>query len=286
MLDLTSPHIRAALAQRIKTEYDQASIKLYDEDARNYLGASSIGKECERDLYYDFRWFRKPSFIGRIMRLFQRGHREEPIAIAHYRLLDFVVNDIDPDTGKQWRFKAIHGHFGGGCDGRGFLPKRYEYYNEIGYEIKTANLNQFNQVKKQGVRKWKPHYASQMDVYGKAWGLKYFVFIVVCKNDDETHFEIYECDYANADAMLARGFRIVGARRPPPKIANSPTFSVCKICDSVGVCHGQRMPPKNCRTCTQSEPGFNSTWLCNANDDHIIPDEVIRKGCENWEPIQ
>lgn len=285
MNDLSNPHIRVEMARRIFDDYNAASVEIFTEEPRKYLGASAIGGECERDLWYDFRWFRRPSFDGRMLRLFQRGHREEPFAIRHLRNRGFTVNEIDPETGKQFRFSGIHGHFGGGCDGRGFLPVRYNYANEVGFEFKTANEKQFAKFKKEGVRKWKPKYAAQMDVYGRAWELRYFVFAVVNKNNDDVWFEIYECDWANADAMLARGFRIVGSRVPPAKLAASPTFTVCKYCDSAGVCHGQRMPPRNCRTCSKSIPSFNGQWHCE-HADAIIPPEIMPNGCDMWAPIQ
>jgi len=44
---------------------------------RSHLGGSMIGKKCSRELYYSFRWFKRPAFQGRILRLFDRGHAEE-----------------------------------------------------------------------------------------------------------------------------------------------------------------------------------------------------------------
>ena len=35
-----------------------------------HLGASIIGKDCERALWYDFRWVTRWAFTGRMLRLF------------------------------------------------------------------------------------------------------------------------------------------------------------------------------------------------------------------------
>lgn len=48
-----------------------------DRPFRNHLGGSQIGRKCDRELYYIFRWFRRPTFEGRMLRLFDRGHKEE-----------------------------------------------------------------------------------------------------------------------------------------------------------------------------------------------------------------
>ena len=52
----------------------------YERDAnegfRTHLGASLIGKACERALWYDFRWTTKAKFPGRVLRLFETGIRD------------------------------------------------------------------------------------------------------------------------------------------------------------------------------------------------------------------
>jgi len=48
-----------------------------EDPFRAHLGGSIIGRKCERELYYSFHWFRRPTFKGRLLRLFDRGHKEE-----------------------------------------------------------------------------------------------------------------------------------------------------------------------------------------------------------------
>ena len=47
------------------------------EPVRSHLGASEIGHDCNRYLWYKFRWFFYETFSGRMYRLFERGHLEE-----------------------------------------------------------------------------------------------------------------------------------------------------------------------------------------------------------------
>ena len=47
-----------------------------DDGFRLHLGASQIGKSCERALWYDFRWATPARFPGRILRLFETGQLE------------------------------------------------------------------------------------------------------------------------------------------------------------------------------------------------------------------
>jgi hypothetical protein len=65
------------VAENILTEIDAYCVETYGDGHRNHLGASLIGNECKRYLWYVFRWCFKENFDGRIYRLFNRGHREE-----------------------------------------------------------------------------------------------------------------------------------------------------------------------------------------------------------------
>jgi hypothetical protein len=281
---MSSPHVRAALANRMLKEYDEASIAIFREGHRNHLGASVIGEPCEARNWFAWRWIHNANPGGRMYRLFQRGHREEPFVFMHLRQAGHTINELDPTTGKQWRLSALHGHFGGSCDGRGFLPARYEYEYEVGYEVKTANLKQFRKCKADGVAKWKPKYARQMDVYGRAWGLRYFVFTVVCKDDDETYFEIYECNYNDADRAHEKAERVITARTRPARISDHPSFSECRYCDFHNHCHKGAMPEVNCRSCKFAVPSFDGKWFCEGYNA-IIPDDVITVGCNAWKSI-
>lgn len=51
---------------------------LLPQKHRPYLGMSQIGHECERYLWYCFRWAFLEEITPRLNRLFERGHREEP----------------------------------------------------------------------------------------------------------------------------------------------------------------------------------------------------------------
>ncbi|HEX8349957.1 MAG TPA: hypothetical protein VF598_08335, partial [Hymenobacter sp.] len=53
-----------------------------DGGFRSHLGASVIGRECGRQIWYGWRWARKPKFQARMLRLFNRGHLEEARFIA------------------------------------------------------------------------------------------------------------------------------------------------------------------------------------------------------------
>jgi hypothetical protein len=75
--DLDAPGVATALAKRIKEDIDEYCVRTYDGGHRSHLGASLIGRECKRYLWYVFRWCLHEKTTGRQQRLFNRGHREE-----------------------------------------------------------------------------------------------------------------------------------------------------------------------------------------------------------------
>lgn len=75
--DLAAPGVAKAMAKAISDSIDAYCVDAYDDGHRKHLGASVIGDDCSRKLWYIFRWCYHKKFDGRMQRLFNRGHREE-----------------------------------------------------------------------------------------------------------------------------------------------------------------------------------------------------------------
>ena len=138
---------------------------------RPHLGASLLGHDCLRYLFYVFRWQTDPP-EGRLARLFETGHREEARIIAELRAIGVDVHDRDPVTGDQYRFTALGGHMAGSFDGiieSGLLeaPKARDLL-----ELKTSNARQFAELQRKGVAAAKPLHRIQIEVYLAAFGLE------------------------------------------------------------------------------------------------------------------
>src|SRR5687768_13352697 len=158
---------------------------------RSHLGASIIGNECERSLWYSFRWATRVQHAGRLLRLFQTGHLEEARLVKDLRAAGVTVMDVDPNSGKQWSFAAVDGHFGGSADGIviGLLeaPKTAHLL-----EVKTHNQKSFAALQKHGVEKSKPNHYAQMQVYLSMLGLERAFYLALNKNDETIHSERIE----------------------------------------------------------------------------------------------
>lgn len=90
-LSLDAPGVASKIAQRVLTEIDAYCVRTYDGGHRKHLGASLIGRDCKRFLWYVFRWCRRSPTDGRRQRLFNRGHREEDRFIEWLEGIGFKI---------------------------------------------------------------------------------------------------------------------------------------------------------------------------------------------------
>lgn len=245
------------------------------DDRRDHLGASVIGGECERELWLGFRWATRKNFDGRLLRLFDTGHLEEPRLVSDLRAIGCTVMDVDPDTGRQWTVRDDeNGHFGGSADGVALgVPEAPKTWHLV--EFKTSNEKKFKTLETKGVRETQPKHFAQMQVYMHLLGLTRALYLAKNKNTDELYCERVKHDAAFAIQTIEKARRIVFSPTPPPR-PFKPDFYLCKFCDHRGTCHEGALPERNCRTCIHSEPAEDGTWIC-AMAALVIPPEEQRK---------
>jgi len=248
---------------------------------RWHLGASVIGKECAREIYYSYRWAKTIEFEGRMLRLFDRGHREEERFIGWLRAVGATVWDRTPD-GKQLRVpSAVSGHFGGSKDGVALNIPGVEQPVYLLTEFKTHNDKSFKNLVKNGVEESKPAHFIQMQVYGGLSELPLALYLAINKNDDALHAELIPIVPEVLHNTVLRATTIITSNRPPQRISNSPSFYKCKFCDFSPVCHKKELPAVNCRTCNYSRPVENGDWYCSAFSFLLTKDieEQAHNGC-------
>ena len=243
---------------------------------RDHLGASLIGKSCERALWYDFRWATLQQFSGRILRLFETGNLEEARLVRNLRMTGATVLEVDPETGRQWRVEAHGGHFGGSLDavaiGLREAPKTWHVV-----EFKTHSAKSFRDLGAKGVAVSKPQHWAQMQIYMHLTGLDRALYVAVCKDTDALHVERVHADRAAAERLLDRARRVIEAKRPPSRISEDPTWWECRFCDHRAVCHDGAAAESNCRTCLHST-ALEGGWHC-GRLDRMLDGAAQRAGC-------
>ncbi|MCA3380183.1 MAG: PD-(D/E)XK nuclease family protein [Roseomonas sp.] len=244
---------------------------------RQHLGASGIGAECERAIWYSFRWATRARHAGRMLRLFETGHMAEARFVANLRRIGVTVMEIDPDTGRQWNVRDATGHFGGSMDAIAVgFPEAIKAWHVC--EFKTHSAKSFAALQKDGVAKSKPMHAAQMQVYMHLSGIERAFYLAVNKDTDELYQERLHYDAAEAMRLLARAERIINATRPPGRVSNDPAWWQCRFCDHHDKCHGDALPERHCRSCLHSSAEAEGRWHC-ARHDVALDAKTQAQGC-------
>lgn len=281
-MKLIHPHEREAISNQIKADINEYCRVTYDDGHRNHLGASLVGRPCERELWYTYRWVESGHFDGRMQRLFNRGHKEE------HRWIEWLLGIgcqvwATTETGEQVRVNGVGGHFGGSLDSTIILPERYGIPEPMLGEYKTYKDKTFQKLVKEGVKRVKPDHFAQMSIYGRKRQLRYGLYCPINKNDDDIRPEIVELDWGYGQDLERKAEAVITSQYPPPRINESPSFHVCKFCNYNKVCHEGKPYEKNCRSCLYAVPVDNGEWKCHAFNN-IIPKDFIPKGCDFWKP--
>lgn len=256
------------------------------ERFRRHLGASGLGDECARKVWYNFRWYTNKKLDGRMIRLFNRGHLEEGRFIAMLLTAGIQVYQQD-ENGNQYRIAFSNGHGGGSGDGIAFgVP---EVPNAaVLLEFKTASDKKWNEFNGNGVEVANPTYFVQMQLYLEKMNICAALFMVINKNDDQLHAEIVMRREGFTNPFLALADDIVYAdpQNKPKKLNQSPGFFKCRYCDHREVCHLGGVPDVNCRTCVHSAPVEGGIWECRLDNMPVnLSMETQLRGCENYERI-
>jgi CRISPR/Cas system-associated exonuclease Cas4 (RecB family) len=244
---------------------------------RDHLGASIIGGQCERAIWYAWRWCKAPDHEGRLLRLFETGQLAEDRLVKELQGIGIEV------TRRQDSFQFCNGHGGGSIDGAG------QGFRESGahhiLEFKTHSQSSWADLVAKGVQKSKPQHYIQMTIYMGLSGIDRSYYIAVNKNTDEIYTERIKLDRLLFDEVMNKADRIVSATMPPDRMTTNPAFYVCKMCQFASICHAKGIPEINCRTCCHSSPANNGKWKCYFGGQ-FIDSASQRQACKNhiWIP--
>lgn len=249
---------RGFLGQMMPMAADAYSTK--NEDWRPHLGASLIGRKCSRELWYNFHWTTRTRFDGRMLRLFNRGHLEEPRFVAMFLMIGCKVWQVDAN-GKQFRVTGHRGHFQGSMDavvvGIPDLPGI-----PVLAEFKTHGEKSFDKLVANGVLSAKWEHFIQMQIYMGKNSLTWAIYGAVNKNTDAIHLELVQFDPVQYQKYLDRSAYIIDSRIAPSRLSESPAWFECKFCDQLAVCHKGATPAVTCRSCSYSTVLDDGKWGC------------------------
>lgn len=240
---------------------------------------SDLGSGCDRYLWFALHWAHaKETFSGRMLRLFDTGHREEARIIDDLRLIGLEVEDVDPATGKQWSVRALGGHVRGKLDGiiRGGIPEAPTKAHV--HEAKSHGLKSWKALIKAGaenLREGKYDHFVQCQTYMHITGIDRTLYGATCKDTDERWHDRVRYDHAFCVTLFVRLERIIGQAEPSGPLNEARSAPDCRFCKAKALCKGESFARVSCRTCLHSSPLMDgdAAWACSRWSKPLSADE-------------
>jgi CRISPR/Cas system-associated exonuclease Cas4 (RecB family) len=199
------------------------SIAIENETPRDYIGASSIGSPCMRQIWYAYNGYVGEPISPRLARTFEIGKRLEGMVLDDLESAGlYVIRDWWDLVDRELPY------FKGHVDA---------VIGDAIIEVKTAKDSSFKQFVKHGLRKWSPQYYAQLQAYMGMSGICESYLICLNKDTSELHDEQVMFQPQYYDGLRLKAEMIHAAQEPPPRVNHSPVFYVCKTCRYRRVCH-------------------------------------------------
>ena len=201
-----------------------------DGDSRDYIGASSIGSDCLRQIWYQFKGVKAEKVPTKMRRTWAIGKRLEGLVVDWLAEAGITLGVLPVRTLKSQMVPKFQGHIDSvwiGRDGK---------YNAI-IEIKTAKDASFKIFVKKGVKVWNPQYYAQIQAYMGMSGIHKTYIIVLNKDSSVLSDELVEFDPTFYVNLECKALMISNAHVEPPRINGSPLWYQCKMCKFNKVCH-------------------------------------------------
>lgn len=256
------------------------------EAPRPYLGASALGKACDRALWYAFRWAREARLSAKAIKTIADGHQGEALMAARLRAVPGITLWTE-SKGEQIGFTDLNGHLRGHVDGVivGLLqaPKTAHVW-----EHKQVNDKKFSRLKaltqsdeKAALEAWDGVYFIQAQLYMHYLALTRHY--LTCSTPGGREQTSCRTDYQRetAEWAIERAERIIALERPPLRLSDNPDRLECRWCDFASICQGAEVAAVHCRTCAYSTPSLAANtppWRCERRALALTPIEQAH-GC-------
>ena len=210
------------------TKLIEKSQETYPHESRDYIGASSIGSDCLRQIWYQYQGTESKDVPAKVRRTWAIGKVLEGL------ILDWLEN-AGLEIARTWFDLQSEGmpYFRGHVDS--VWIKKDEAHAVI--EIKTAKNSSFQIFAKKGVKEWNPQYYAQIQSYMGMMRVNSAYILVLNKDNSDISDELVMFDQAFYDGLRKKAALIHSATSAPPRIHGSNLYFKCKMCSYNKVCH-------------------------------------------------
>lgn len=198
-----------------------------EDDARDYIGASSIGSDCLRQIWFQFKGVKAEKVPTKFRRTWAIGKKLEGLVV------EWLINAGVKVERNDYTYHALdmpyfQGHFDGILTWRN---------NRAILEIKTAKDASFKIFVKKGLKIWNPQYYAQIQSYMGMSGINSTYILVLNKDNSDLSDELVMFDADFYEKLCDKARMIHGANIEPPRINGSALWYQCKMCKFNKVCH-------------------------------------------------
>lgn len=209
-----------------KIEKYQARI---EESSRAYIGASIIGSDCWRQIYYELHETVAKGVAPKTWRTWQIGKHLESLVIDWLDDAGITLGTLEQRTLQSNKVPLFRGHVDSVWIDKGV--------NKAIIEIKTAKDSSFNTFVNKGLKIWNPQYYAQVQSYMGMSNINSTYILVLNKDNSSLSDELVTFDPAFYERLEEKALAIASAKIAPPKIHSSPLWYQCKLCKFNTICH-------------------------------------------------
>lgn len=227
------------IPQRQDPTLQAIRFSLHGGEKRDYLGASYVGHDCARRVWYTHNT--PQNFDSDTLLRFADGHRSEAAMAEMLRRVHGVELWTEDGQGNQFGFED--GNFKGHIDGviRGLLhaPRT----TAIWEHKSTEALSDFRKHKekhgtKGALSQWNYTYYVQAQIYMHYFDLKRHYLTVASPGLRDFDSAWTEYDKAVALKYIDRAHKLLAQDTEPPRAYNSQTDWRCRMCPFSRECWG------------------------------------------------
>lgn len=284
-MDFNDINYRINTANKIRDEINEYWSQKRPNRQSVRISPSNLGEECAAATWYRWRWaIEPPKADGRMARYNSRGEDNENHIIEWLRATGWTIYDRD-EKGEQIAITDFSGHMYGKCDSVGNHPIHTNGQNIL-IEYKYINYKRFSALTTKPLIEADFKYYCQIVLYMDYLGLPACMFFPASRNDEDLKPTIIPADPTQAKMLRDKAHTVMTSKLRPARIAESPAFFKCKICEFIDICHNDKPLVKSCRSCVHCIPIDNGKFHCNKWQATIPSKEAIKAGCDEWVPVK
>lgn len=200
-----------------------------EESTRNYIGASIIGSDCLRQIWYELHETVAEEVPTKTRRTWAIGKRLEGLVLDWLEEAGIKIARVWKDL-QSSMVAVFKGHLDSVWVDKDGVAKAI-------LEVKTAKDASFKIFVKKGVKLWNPQYYAQIQAYMGMSEIYSTYIVVLNKDNSDISDELVQFDPTFYVNLECKALTISQAVTIPPKVNGSPLWYQCKMCKFHKICH-------------------------------------------------